>query len=993
MRAATIALLLLSPASLLLAQSEIAKKVLSVGAARGEQLIQAGDIETHENGTVDGADPWALGYVVDDEVFRGGQFSARCTNETAEEHRGLTFEIVLNQTEPVPIIAECWSKAESVSGGRDPNYSLYLDLEYMDGTPLWGQLAPFKPGTHDWLKRSVTVVPEKPIKSVQVHGIFRMRSGTAWFDDFKLWELELPEGAQQFDGVAITETRPIAASLPGGWQLCLRDVAVGSDFVAPEFERTEPDDQGSFRVDGTDDALQLAVSATFRDIGNALRIDGTVRDLSGKDRAVAVYLIKRVDAIGGQWHDDQRVSRPIKPEGRYSNFVPVSVGTNGLASRYPLACVSGPRETHVIGTPLDVPRICRFGYEAGSRELYAAVDLGLTSITHKFPSQAGFSFVAYQADREWGFRAALKRYYELFPQLFTKRNEREGIWMPFTDIETVDGFGDFYFQFQEGAPNVAFDEAHGIYSFVYVEPMSNWVAMPPEMERTNARAIKLVTELAEKGQRQAQATFSSVVHTDDGSWSGGIVKAPWCDGAVFHLNPSPNVKPEREGDITQWDHEWGTVEGRFKNPSPQMVGWRAWGGGGFEVAPGEGRNGSDAIKLSRKGIQPTRGAVQTVTLKQDEARPIIARVWTRAEGVSGDVDADYSLYIDLVYTDGTNGFGFVVGGESGTHDWQLLEQTIVPAKPVRMLLFHCLFRAPREGMVWFDDALLAEQGSDKNLLESAAFEPDTSDRRVPELDGTYIDSLEMAATERNYRREHMAEADIPLVFDMDRRLCQLMIFNTVEFTRETALRMWQRGKLMFANSTPVRFSWAAPYLDVMGIETNWAPGGEYQPNPDSIMNWRRALCYQRPYLLLLNTVYDDFEPEWVELYFKRCAAYGIFPSFFSHNAADDPYWRRPNLYNRDRPLFKRWLPVIKSLNAAGWEPVTYARSDNPKIYVERFGSPGGPLYLTLFNDSREARSARISVDTEALALGTVPDQLVGDITLQPEDVVVVQLAE
>jgi hypothetical protein len=53
------------------------------------------------------------------------------------------------------------------------------------------------------------VLPSKPVKTVFVHGIFRGRTGIAWFDDFKLRVLRLPDGIKQFDGV------PVSASFPG----------------------------------------------------------------------------------------------------------------------------------------------------------------------------------------------------------------------------------------------------------------------------------------------------------------------------------------------------------------------------------------------------------------------------------------------------------------------------------------------------------------------------------------------------------------------------------------------------------------------------------------------------------------------------------------------------------------------------------------------------------------------------------------------------------
>ena len=70
------------------------------------------------------------------------------------------------------------------------------------------------------------------------------------------------------------------------------------------------------------------------------------------------------------------------------------------------------------------------------------------------------------------------------------------------------------------------------------------------------------------------------------------------------------------------------------------------------------------------------------------------------------------------------------------------------------------------------------------------------------------------------------------------------------------------------------------------------------------------------------------------------------------------YFTRPELYNRDRPLFKKYVPLCKLVAEAGWEPVTLARSSDEKVHVERFGN----RYLTVFNDSEETRSVTIKLD-------------------------------
>jgi hypothetical protein len=90
---------------------------------------------------------------------------------------------------------------------------------------------------------------------------------------------------------------------------------------------------------------------------------------------------------------------------------------------------------------------------------------------------------------------------------------------------------------------------------------------------------------------------------------------------------------------------------------------------------------------------------------------------------------------------------------------------------------------------------------------------------------------------------------------------------------------------------------------------------------------------------------------------------------FSHNASENPYWKNPAWYNRDRPLFKRYIPVIREVAEAGWRPVPHATCDNPAILLERFGGgSGSPVHFTLFNDDQETQTGILRVDAEALEL-------------------------
>jgi hypothetical protein len=127
------------------------------------------------------------------------------------------------------------------------------------------------------------------------------------------------------------------------------------------------------------------------------------------------------------------------------------------------------------------------------------------------------------------------------------------------------------------------------------------------------------------------------------------------------------------------------------------------------------------------------------------------------------------------------------------------------------------------------------------------------------------------------------------------------------------------------------------------------------------MSMWRTLSGKKPYLLLMNTDYASFGTNYVDRYFQRSLFYGMYPSMFSRNAAENPYWQNPTWYNRDRPLFKRYLPVIKQVAEAGWQPVTLGTCGNTNILVERFGpAPDGAVFFTLFNDSTTTQTATLS---------------------------------
>lgn len=800
----------------------------------GTNLLKNPDFQL---GTSAGAQAWSAapnGYSIGD-----GHNSTRAVTCDAPDDtgwRGVSQWLSLNRTNTAPILIRGWSRAESVSGGSDSGYSIYVDLVYDDGTPLWGQTANFSTGTHVWQSREVLVYPERPVKSLTVYCLFRGHSGRVWFDDISLTELTASGGAFVYQGAPMflspQTNAPPAAGLTAQTEDGLKLGFAGSRVVSVKLDDRElaPGSPGGFlaRDIGTNShaygfengecgELGLRLEAQTEGRANHVSVRGKVTNLAGGDRAMLLVFALPVDMNGGIWEDDARRTRPIGGTGEYNLVNSVGCGTTGAMSQYPLGCVRKGNDAIALALDMARPAVYRVTYHAGAKQLLIAFDLGLVPET-KSPGSAEFGFVIYRADARWGFRSALAKLQAIYPEYFQVRSTNQGIWMPFTDVSTVQGWQDFGFRYHEGDNNVSWDDANQVLSFRYTEPTTWWMSMAPELPRTVAEALRVRDEYANgaAGYRRTMAQVSRTAAMLDEDRQPAMVfrNEPWANGAVWSLNPNPNL----------------------------------------------------------------------------------------------------------------------------------------PAQP-------------NAATVYWNDAARAKYTATSG----------------PKLDGEYLDSLEGYVTANlNYNREHFKDTTVPVTFTADTR--EPVLFKGLaifEFTKWMSEEVHGLGGLMFANSVPYRFSFLCPWLDVMGTETDWMPGGVYTPVSDAQMLLWRSMTGAKPYLLLMNTDYSRFTPEYVERYFLRSLAFGIYPSMFSHNAAENPYWGNPDWYNRDRNLFKKYLPIIKEVAEAGWEPVTAARLEGTGLPVERFGkATARAVYFTLLNDASTNFTGVLTVEPEQAPTSAVATEIV-----------------
>ncbi len=799
----------------------------------GESILENGGFEEARGEEPKGWGGYKNGFRLALGEGRGGSRAAACENLSGSGEFGVTQILHLNRSAVYPLRVRGSSKAENVSGSPDQGYSLYVDMIYADGTPQWGETANFRTGTHDWERREFLILPRMPVRQFTIYCLFRGHRGKVWFDDISVEEVRAAGGAILFQGLPVElaplapATRPVetvSLATRDGLELIragssIPSIRLGSSelpavspsgFLVRDVLGVGANSHFFGFAEGKCPELGLELNAKFLSRENHIAVSGRISGTSGMDRAVTLIFALGLDAMGWQWGDDIRRRRTIEGRGEYTNAVSVRCGSTGTQSLYPVGAVYSKGYGLALAIDMGKPALYRLAYHAGTRQLLLAYDFALVKDTERFPQAAEFRFVLYRFDPEWGFRSAWEKLAMIFPDYFLVRSKTQGIWMPFTDVSTVQGWQDFGFRYHEGTNNIPFDDANGILSFRYTEPMTWWMPMEKDLPRTEPEALRLRDALARGAGRRSR--MAQVTKTAGMAGPGGEPRllfrdTPWCNGAVWSLNPNPHLPGPFNGATVYWNEE---IRERLY--------------------------GKDA-----KGDQ----------------------------------------------------------------------------------------------------------------------------------DGEYLDSLEGYVTaDLNFRREHFRHSTVPLTFSSEGKPALFKGLAVYEFTRWIAEDIHRLGKLTFANSVPYRFTYLCPWLDVMGTETNWLRGrNRYQPASDAQMCLWRSLAFRKPYLLLMNTDYEAFAGDLVERYFERSLFYGIFPSMFSHNASENPYWKNPGWYNRDRSLFQKYLPLIRQVAEAGWEPVTGAVCDNPEIFLERFGrGETGSVFLTLLNDTEGTERGTVTLNLELLGL-------------------------
>lgn len=853
--------------------------------------------------------------------------------------------ILVDQSQPSPLILSGSCKYEAAGeaeGWMNRWLAINASCKYGDSDSLVEQSVYFGQYNHGPQANSKIICPDRPISSVDIELSSYAAKNTAWFSDVAL--------------------RPARYRITSPRTPCERLDAR----IVQEFDIQESGLFGQLSLQSVNDRIEVRC-----------HFGSTVKT----DKAVSAYLAIPVDAVGGVWYDDARTSRVIEEGKVYRNSAWYGAGRSGYYSQYPIAAITTADGAGIaLGTALDEPRVLEMEYDAGRRELRVRYDLGLSPDAGRWANRGSFTTFIFAFDGRDGFRGATRQFHDISGWAFRNRVDRQGLWIAFVDPKAVaGGHEDFHFRFVEATSNVGWHKQQEMYSLKYAEPWIHHHEFPPHATPEDVKGsidpmVTIETARRVAADRSPQqppdcrarhaAFLGSYIEDNWGAPQGYFFRGGRNENMMI-VNPNPHIPPP-DGVVfssgaydCEINRETGLI---WKHWSiPNWIIYRVSEKQFIEVDTQHKVSGSQSVRFDpvrSKGYYShyTRGISQVLYYDADDSGPFEFSFWARAENAE-DNRTTMDWRLEFQSEDDTTDNHFFKIEDLG-EEWRKYTFAVTPRhKPaaISLVLVNNPW-IPDPSTVWIDDVRLTAEGRPENLLVNAGFE--AADLLEGTMGGVYLDTMECYANNINYRRSHWPYAEEPLTFDTARKPGLQQQYSHISYARSMADYVRQRNMILFANCAPATV-FAAPYLDVMGGEDNWLHSGNWSPRSDGSFNFARFMCGPKPFCILN---YADFDLEQLERYVKRCMFYGVFPGIISSSSTSNKwYWTNAVRVRRDRPVFARYMPLIVEIAEAGWQPITFASSDNGEVWLERFGE-GDVTYLTIFNPTAGDQSARIVLD-------------------------------
>ncbi len=727
-----------------------------------------------------------------------------------------------------------------------------------------------------------------------------------------------------------------------------------------------------------------------------LEIDVQVQDLSdpASDRPLVLDWALPVAAEGWHWWDDIDTWREIAPDTCVSNTFDLA---NHDVSLYPFCSITSGAGGLSLGAPMDERGAQRFEYDAGAG-LRSVWEIGLSPLTTKIgPGQATVSLVLFRHDADWGFRAATDRYHALFPEYFVKRTTREGAWMYPIHPSQIPEPNDFGFAFHETG---LLDETerevcaqHGIGIFYYTEPWLAWQTWGnvPERPPYEERVARLESWAADEG---TLVTWLPVGGIDDSghlllgdgfTLGAGMATAdPFGVAATDTLEITwqarvANIETAQILSVRLFDESGSDItEG-----TPAPAGWFWSSVSQAHVVAGIANTtpdvwepfsylyslpaGVNAVRLSLRHWNGGDHFVHIDDLRVESASEPTTYLLMSFE-------ADDGSWVSAQNAD----------WEGPSPIWlraprQQTAQAVINSSPLDAEGRYLIDSSWYLWHEWAPDSWNQAWplNPDPDLTSPNSFELHRDywiRHRLDETNGVYIDSVTTftgVGGWENRRAEHLAVSDSPLTFSWaDGGAAQLAPQAQAELLEPIASEIRDGGRVMMLNLFPEAMRFHAHNADVMGSEVTELV------ESDALSRIRRTLAGQRIVSNLLQWGWDlptYITYEEMEEFVRGQLFWGFYPAVSSaggllSGGTPDRYFLHPELYERDRPLFQLYIPVIRALSSAGWEPITNAVA-NPAADMERFGDfSRGTVLLTVRGPEGVALQAEVTLDLTACGL-------------------------
>ena len=381
----------------------------------------------------------------------------------------------------------------------------------------------------------------KAVKVASVYVLLRgPHNGTAYFSDVSL----------------ATATGPAPPTM-------LRDGAI----------RAMPD--GSVVVTAAAPApTALAVQATFEGLDTHIRVTGSItRTDAGarlNPRAVSLSLSVPLNASGWLFAPDPNTETQLGPADNAVGLQYQNPNLPHPTDYYPFLALHDQVVGITAGVAVDGPVfVSRTVYLASRLSLTVTADFALTPNCTLFPNTANFSFVFFRLQPPlWGFRAALERYYSLYPSFSEPTPAQQGLWMvPTLNLSAIANHSDFGFRFDEGGGSASECRqlsGEGVDIFPYIEPhLVHW-SLPRNSTIDYEHILASINACSSSSSctqlGKARAILKAGVLDAHGQLRWRPEDAAWNFGAVLWVDLDPRGRHDRDNNVA---HIISTVQKQY----------------------------------------------------------------------------------------------------------------------------------------------------------------------------------------------------------------------------------------------------------------------------------------------------------------------------------------------------------------------------------------------------------------------------------------------